>query len=284
MATPGQLMFARGLSPVARLVIWVLVGVAMIVLDTRFAALDFLRSALARVLQPMQIVMLTPFEAANEVSGFLMRHYDMEQERDRLRAERDLLRHQLYAARDTQRENIELRSLLGLAQRYGRDEIAAAVLYQGQDWFSRRITLDKGATAGVLAGSPVIDAQGLVGQVTRVYAGSSEVSLVNNSEQLTPVYIARTGLRALVAGGSDADRLEIRFIPIQADVKPGDILFTSGIDRVYPSGLPVARVISVTRPQGVAYARVECEPLAGVARDRALLVLSSQRTAMKAAR
>jgi rod shape-determining protein MreC len=284
MATPGQLMFARGLSPVARLVIWVLIGVAMIVVDARFAALDFLRSGLSRLLQPMQIVMLTPFEAANEVGGFLQRHHELQQERDRLRDERDRLRRDLYAARDSQRENIELRGLLALAQRYGRDAITANVLYQGQDWFSRRITLDKGASSGVLGGSPVIDAQGLVGQVTRVYAGSSEVSLVNNSEQLTPVYIARTGLRALVAGGSDADRLEIRYIPVQADVKAGDILYTSGIDHVYPSGLPVARVVSVTRPQGVAYARVECEPLAGVARDRALLVLVSSRTATKAAR
>jgi len=274
MATPGQLMFARGLSPTARLIIWMLLGASLAVADVRLGALGVLRSTFSRVMQPVQQATLAPFQLAAGVGGFLVRHHELQQERDRLRDERLGLQRELYAARDSQRENQELRSLLALARRPGQSALAANVLYQGQDWFSRRITVDKGASSGLREGSPVIDAQGLVGQVTRVYPGASEVTLISNSEQLTPVFVARTGQRALAAGASQIDQIEIRFIPIHADIQPGDLLLTSGIDKVYPPGLPVARVIRITRPQGGAYARVECVPLAGVSRDRALLILS----------
>ncbi|MEQ1592382.1 MAG: rod shape-determining protein MreC [Thiobacillaceae bacterium] len=273
MATPGQLMFARGLSPTARLIIWILLGTSLAVVDVRLGALGVLRSAFSRVMQPVQQAALAPFKMADGVGGFLVRHHELQQERDRLSDERLGLQRELYAARDSQRENQELRNLLVLARRPGQTALAANVLYQGQDWFSRRITIDKGSSAGLREGLPVMDAQGLVGQVTRVYPGASEVMLISNNEQLTPVFVQRTGQRALAAGASQIDQIEIRFIPIHADIQPGDLLLTSGIDKVYPPGLPVARVNRVTRPQGGAYARVECVPLAGVSRDRALLVL-----------
>ncbi len=279
MATPGQLMFARGLKPSTRLVLWILLSAGLAVADVRLGALDIVRSGLSQLLLPLQRAVMVPFDVAHEISGFLVRHRELQQQRDALLDERVQLNRALHAARDAQRANVELRALLKLAGEKDRSAVAAHILYQGQDWFSRRMVIDRGATSGVAPGSPVIDAQGLIGQVTRVYPTSSEVTLVTHADQLTPVIVERTGRRALVAGGSEVDQLELRFVPAHTDLKPGDILLTSGIDKVYPAGLPVARVLRISTPQASPYARVECVPLGGVNRARLLLVLTGSKGA-----
>lgn len=275
MANPGQLMFARRLGPTARLVIWLLVGLACVVLDTRYHALDGLRSGFSLLLQPARELMRAPIEVASELSGFFTRHRLLQKERDALLAERAELAVSLNTANDLARENKELRALMQLQTRPGQQTVHAALLYQGHNWFAQRITLDQGAAAGLRSGLPVVDASGLVGQVNRVYPGSSDVMLVSSPEQLTPVVIERTGQRGLAAG-SGRGRMELRYMPAHADIRAGDRLLTSGIDRVYPAGIPVARVIRVSRSKSGPYLRVECLPLAGLDRSRAVLVLVAQ--------
>lgn len=275
MATPGQLMFARRLGPTARLVIWLVAGLACVVLDTRYHALDGLRSGFSLALQPARELMRAPIEVASELSGFFTRHRLLQKERDALLAERAELAVGLNAANDLARENTELRALLQLQARPGQHTVHAALLYQGHNWFAQRITLDQGAAAGLRSGLPVVDASGLVGQVNRVYPGSSDVMLVSSPDQLTPVVIERTGQRGLAAG-SGRGRMELRYMPAHADIRAGDRLLTSGIDRVYPAGIPVARVIRVSRSQSGPYLRVECAPLAGLDRSRAVLVLIAE--------
>lgn len=275
MATPGQLMFARRLGPTARLVIWLLVGLACVALDTRYHALDGLRSGFSLLLQPARELMRAPIEVASELTGFFTRHRLLQKERDTLLAERAELAVSLNAANDLARENAELRALMQLQTRPDQETVHAALLYQGHNWFAQRITLDQGAAAGLRSGLPVVDASGLVGQVNRVYPGSSDVMLVTSPEQLTPVVIERTGQRGLAAG-SGRGRMELRYMPAHTDIRAGDRLLTSGIDRVYPAGIPVARVIRVSRPQSGPYLRVECLPLAGLDRSRAVLVLIAE--------
>lgn len=275
MATSGQLMFARGLGPTARLLIWLVVGVSLVVFDSRYHALDGLRSGFSLLLQPVREVLRAPSDVAAELGGFFTRHRLLQKERDTLLAERARLMVEVEAAKDLRRENAELRSLLQLQARPGQRVVHAARLYQGHAWFARRVTLDQGGHAGLRSGLPVVDAAGLVGQVSRVYPGSSEVTLVSSPEQLTPVFVERTGQRGLAAG-SGQGLMELRFMPAQTDVRVGDRLLTSGIDRVYPAGIPVARVSRVTRSQSSPYLRVECAPLAGLDRSRAVLVLIAE--------
>lgn len=274
MAVSGQLMFARRLGPTARLINWLLVGVACIVLDTRFHALDSLRGGLSMLLHPVREVTRAPTQVASELSGFFVRHRVLQKQRDTLMAEQTRLRAALDAAADLARENAELRALLEIEAPAGRKMVAASLLYQGHDWFAQRITLDRGARAGLREGLPVIDGPGLLGQLSRVYPGTSEVTLVSNPGQLTPIYVERTGLRGLAAG-SGQGRMELRYMPLHTDVRVGDRLLTSGIDRIYPSGIPVARVLRVIRPQAGPYLRIECQPLAGIERTRTVLVLTS---------
>ncbi len=251
MATSGQLMFARGLGPTARLSIWLLIGVACVVVDVRYHALNGLRSGFSVLLQPVREMLRAPGDIAAEFGDFFTRHRLLQKERDALRAERARLLVGVNAARDLSRENIELRTLLKMQTRMGQQAVHAALLYQG-------------AGAGLHAGLPVVDINGLVGQLSRVYPGSSEAMLVSNPEQLTPVFVERTGQRGLAAG-SGHGQLELRYMPTQTDIRPGD--------RVYPAGVPVARVSRISRSQSSPYLRVECAPLAGLDRSRAVLVL-----------
>jgi rod shape-determining protein MreC len=272
MATPGQLMFARRLGPTTRLLIWLAIGVSCVVVDIRYHALDGLRNGFSVLLLPVREMMRAPSDVAAELGGFFTRHRVLQNERDTLLAERARMAVGMNAAQELARENAELRALLQLQTRPGQQLVHAALLYLGHDWFAQRITLDQGAAAGLRSGLPVIDASGLVGQLSRVYPGSSEVTLVSSPEQLTPVFVERTGQRGLAAG-SGRDQLELRYMPTHADVRLGDRLLTSGIDRVYPAGVPVARVSRVSRSQSSPYLRVECVPLAGLDRSRAVLVL-----------
>ena len=265
-------MFARGMAPTARLFIWLLIGLSFVVLDVRYRALDGLRSGFSVLLQPVREAMRAPGDIAAELGGFFTRHRLLQKERDALLAERARLMLGVNAAQDLGRENAELRTLLQLQARPGQQVVRAALLYKGHDWFSQRITLDQGAGTGLRSGLPVVDAEGLVGQLSRVYPGSSDVTLVSSPGHLTPVVVERTGQRGLAAGGGQG-QLELRYMPAQTDIQVGDRLLTSGIDRVYPAGIPVARVSRVSRSQSSPYLRVECVPLAGLEHSRAVLVL-----------
>lgn len=275
MAVPGQLTYTRRLGPTARLLIWLLIGLGFAVLDSRYHALDGLRSGFSLLLQPVRAMLRAPPDVAAELGGFFTRHRLLQKERDTLLADRARLMVDVSAARELRRENAELRALLKLQARPGQQVVHAAQLYRGHDWFAQRITLDQGGAAGLRSGLPVVDAAGLVGQVTRVYPRSSEVTLVSSREQLTPVFVERTGQRGLAAG-SGQNQMELRYMPSQTDIRPGDRLLTSGIDRVYPAGMPVARVSRVSRSQSSPYLRVECLPLAGLDRSRAVLVLIAE--------
>lgn len=275
MAAPDQLMFARRLGPAARLFIWLLVGVASVVADARYHTLDGLRSGFSLLLQPVRVAMRAPGDVAAELGGFFVRHRQLQQERDALLADRARQSVSVNSARELARENAELRVLLQLQTRPGQQMVHAAFLYKGHDWFAQRIMLDQGAGSGLRGGLPVVDARGLMGQVSRVYPGSSEVTLVSSPQQLTPVFVERTGQRGLAAG-SGQGRLELRYMPAQTDIRAGDRLLTSGIDRVYPAGIPVANVTRVSRSQSSPYLRVECLPLAGLEHSRAVLVLVAE--------
>lgn len=280
MATSNQLMFARQLGATARLLIWLLVGLACVIADSRYHALEGLRSGFSLLLQPVRETLRVPADVATELGGFFTRHRLLQNERDALRIERASLLASVHAGREISRENTELRALLKLQARPGQQLVHAAMLYRGHDWFAQQLVLDRGARAKLRPGLPVVDASGLVGQLSQVYASSSEVTLVSSPNQLTPVFIERTGQRGLVAG-SGRGALELKYMPGNADVRVNDRLLTSGIDRVYPAGIPVARVTRVTHSQSGPYLRVACAPLAGLDRSRAVLVLRADPPAVQ---
>jgi rod shape-determining protein MreC len=173
-------------------------------------------------------------------------------------------------------ENARLRKLLALRERLETPSQAAQVIYDTADPYTRRVMIDQGQTAGVELGSPVLDEAGIVGQVTRVHPFLSEVTLLIDRDQAIPVLNVRTGARSVAYGDPIAGHgggMELRFMPGNADVQEGDLLTTSGVDGLYPAGLPVARVVRVERRADSAFARIYCAPLAQVYGARHVMVL-----------
>jgi len=171
-------------------------------------------------------------------------------------------------------ENKQLRALLNLHERLNTVGFVAEVLYDAADPYTRKLIINKGMTNGVKPSAPVMDEHGILGQVTRVLPLVSEVTLVTDREHSIPVLNTRTGARGVAYGESGgAPLLELRFMATNADIEVGDQLTTSGVDGVYPPGVPVGIVTKVERRAETAFARILCEPVGRVQGARHVMVI-----------
>jgi rod shape-determining protein MreC len=265
--------FRQGISALSKLVFFSALAVFMMVADVRLKIAEPLRTALAVALLPIQRVLAVPVEmlfgGGEYLAGLGQARSAEHAARARLavQAERALRTEQLAA------ENARLRALLALRPAVTVRSQPAEVLYEAADPYSRKVTIDRGVAQGVVRGSPVINEDGVIGQVTRVYALSSEVTLLADKDAAIPVLNTRTQQRGAAYGGAGAGRMELRFTSANADVQVGDRLDTGGVDGVYPPGLPVAKVIHVERRVESGFARILLAPVAGPDGVRQVLVL-----------
>lgn len=265
--------FHRGPSPLARLAFFCLISVALLFLDTRYRYLENVRQIAVAVIHPVQRAALVPGEALAYVGSYLTSQRALNDENAAL--QRQLIE-QGAAAKGfplAQQENARLRALLDVRARYGAAATAVEVLYSGRDPFAQKLFIDKGADADLKPGQAVIDATGVVGQVTRVFLNMSEVTLVTDKDHAVPVKVGRSGVRTVLFGAGAGHPPELRFMSPNADIQIGDVLVTSGIDGTYPAGLTVAQVATLERETGQMFARITTKPLAGVDRGEHLLVL-----------
>jgi rod shape-determining protein MreC len=234
---------------------------------------DPLRATLATLMHPVQRTLAAPLLGAQRLGATLA---GLEQARAREEQARTALAAQSAQAARAEalaRENAQLRALLELRPALAVRSQAAEVLYEAADPFARKVVIDRGAMQGVVAGSPVVNEAGLLGQVTRVHPLQSEVSLLTHDRAAVPVLNERTGARAAAYGGAREHGMELRFVASNADVRVGDVLVTSGLDGIYPPGLRVARVASVDRLAGAGFAGIGLAPLASADGVRHVLVL-----------
>ena len=268
--------FNRGPAPLVRLAFFASLSLALLVLDARFRYTEGLRSVIALAVHPLQTLATMPAALAERISGYFVSQSQLREDNAQLRAK--LLASSQSAQRfeAAQAETGQLRRLIGAAERPPLKSTPAEVLYNGRDPYARKVVIDKGSQNGVRAGSPVIDEQGVVGQVTRAHALSAEVTLLTDKEQAIPVQVVRNGLRAIAFGAGSSGMLELRFMAANAQIQNGDRLVTSGIDGTYPPGLPVATVARVERDAAYAFARILCQPAAGVESGSYVLVLGAE--------
>lgn len=275
--------FKQGPSALARLAAFALLSLALLVADARLRLLERVRYAVALVLYPLQIAARAPGDAASNLTGYLGRQRTLLADNERLEREKlDASKGRMRNAQ-LEAENANLRALLGLRGRLPMVSVAGEILYDARDPFTRKVVLDRGELAGVRAGQVVIDAQGVMGQVTRAFPAIAEVSLLTDRDQAIPVQVVRNGLRAIaygMPGGPDGGSMELKFLATNADVRQGDVLVTSGIDGTYPPGLPVASVLRIEREAGYAFARIVCKPAAGIDRFGQVLVLTGEKVAL----
>jgi rod shape-determining protein MreC len=235
-----------------------------------------LRTVLATVIYPFQWLAMRPVLMVQVVDSWANSLAETEADREVLRTKLTLQSQRALQVDQLTLENRRLRDLLDLRVRPGVSGIAAQAIYDAADPYSRKIILDKGSLQGLTLGAPVLDDLGVLGQITRLYPLTSEVTLITDHDHATPVLNARTGARGVAYGENaiHADAIELRFMAANADVAVGDLLTTSGVDGVYPPGLPVARVEKVERSTTDVFARIYCMPLALVAGAGHVLVLA----------
>ncbi|CAH1203215.1 Cell shape-determining protein MreC [Candidatus Nitrotoga sp. BS] len=268
--------FNRGPSPAVRLVFFALLSLLLLFVDVRYRYLESIRSGLSGLVHPLQRLVTTPSKLWHEVDDFFSAHNSLIRDNAALLRQHTLDGAQLLQLEVLKGENQHLRKLLMVQQRADYPMQLAEIIYVERDIFNRKILLDKGTQANVLAGQIVMDDSGIVGQVTRVYPWMSEVTLITDKDHSVPVQVLRNGLRAVVFGAGDAgNKLALRYMPNSADIQNGDVLVTSGIDGTYPPGLPVAKIIHVERDPTYPFARILCAPIGGVDKRRQLLILST---------
>lgn len=267
--------FKRGPAPLAKLVFFVVLSLALLVSDLNLRYLDAFRQGLSVLAYPLQMAAATPADVVRNASNYFASLVRLQIEN------KELKRRQLEGAERALRldelelENRRLRTLLDARERQPVKSVVAEIMYTAKDPFSRKVILDKGAQAGIEPGQAVVDDVGVIGQITRVFPMQSELTLLTDKDQAIPVMIVRSGLRAVLFGSGNG-LMELRYLAANADVQPGDKVVTSGLDGVFVSGLPVATVAKVERDQAQTFARIPCLPAAGVEQYSHVLVLGNR--------
>ena len=269
--------FRQGTSALSKLAICSALALLLMVADSRFKVMQPARVALATVLYPAQWLALRPVLLYHNTSQYFSSLTAVQAAQEEVSKKHSLQSQRANQVEQLSLENTRLRNLLGLRERLQSSAMAAQVIYDAADPYSRKVIIDKGLTDHVGLGSPVIDESGVLGQVTRVYPMVSEVTLITDRDHAIPVLNTRTGARGVAYGDVSlhADAMELRFMAANADVTPGDLLTTSGVDGVYPPGLPVARVEKVERRVDAVFARIYCVPLALVSGSSHVVVLDA---------
>ena len=264
--------FRQGPSALSKLVFFSALALLLMVADARFKLVWPLRQVLAVALLPVQRALAVPVEMWEGGDAYLQ---GLSAALAGEQAARARLAAQSERALRTERlaqENARLRALLGLRPALAVHSQPAEVLYEAADPYSRKVFIDRGTAQGVALGSPVIDDAGVLGQVTRVYLRTAEVTLLADKDAAIPVLNTRTQQRGAAFGGVDGG-MELRFTSANADVQVGDRLATSGLDGIYPPGLAVARVTSVERRVATGFARILLAPAANPDGVRHVLLL-----------
>lgn len=265
--------FRQGLSALTKLVLCSALAIFLMAADTRFAMIQPLRATMATLLLPVVETFNVPVKLWENAGEYLQGLKQAQDDQNRMRARMVAQAEKTARVDELAQENVRLRAMLELRPAIAVRTQAAEVLYEAPDPFSRKLFIDRGSRHGVVAGSPVINDAGVLGQITRVYPLSSEATLLLDKDAAIPVLNPRTQHRSAAFGNGNSDAMELRFMAGNDDVQVGDVLVTSGVDGVYPPGLQVARVTKVDRRADSAFARIALAPTAQPDGVRHVLVL-----------
>ncbi len=245
------------------------------VLDHREGHLQTIRDTLSVAVHPIRVLVAFPFSASRWLSDSLSERQALLTENARLKDEalRASARLQRYAALEA--ENARLREMMGSSQKVADRILVTEIMSADLDPYRHRILINKGTRAGVFEGQALLDAQGIVGQITRADPLAAEAILISDPDHATPVEVNRNGLRTIAVGTGDIDRLSLPFLANNADIVPGDLLVSSGLGGAFPSGYPVAEVLSVKRNPGQPFAEITARPAAALNRAKEVLLVWS---------
>ena len=264
---------AKGPKLLPRFVVYVALAAGLMVADYRFSLMQPVRAAVMPMLYPAQWLANQPVQLYQYFADLSQSKSELLEQNRRLLEENGRLKIDLQRDKVNTNELRELKKLYGLQQKGIHNVIGAEVISNGKDPLSERLIIGKGSQDGLKVGDAVIDQSGLIGLLTQVHTQSAEIGLISGGQSIVPIAVSRTGERNLAYGNGNG--LDLRYFPTGSDLKPGDILLTSGLDGTYPAGIPVATVSKVVRASGTPYYDTQLTPLATLRSSRFVLVLSS---------
>ncbi len=268
--------FKQGPTSLSKLLLLSALALFLMVADKRFEFGKIVRASLTTALNPVVNMVLKPVATVQDSFKYLDTLTSVKLSEEEAHKKLLLLSQRANQVEILALENSRLRQLLSLKETLSTPAQAAEVLYDATDPYSRKIIVNRGSVHAVQLGSPVIDELGVLGQVVRVFPLTSEVAMIIDRDQTTPVLNTRTGVRSVAYGNPSAsgDVLELRFISGNADVLAGDVLTTSGVDGVYPAGLLVAKIEKVERRADSGFAKIICTPKANVLGAKHVMILT----------
>ena len=264
---------AKGSKLLPRFVVYIALAAGLMVADYRFSLMQPVRAAVMPMLYPVQWLANQPVQLYQYFADLSQSKSELLEQNRQLLEENGRLKIDLQRDKVNTDELRELKKLYGLQQKGIHNVIGAEVISNGKDPLSERLIIGKGGQDGLKVGDAVIDQSGLIGLLTQVHTQSAEIGLISGGQSIVPIAVSRTGERNLVYGNGNG--LDLRYFPTGSDLKPGDILLTSGLDGTYPAGIPVATVSQVVRASGTPYYDTHLTPLAALRSSRFVLVLSS---------
>ena len=277
-----QTLFTRGPSATFRMAVLVVASIVLMTVDQRWQSLELVRSALSSVIYPLQYTIDLPIRLyywSDEV--FSSRQVLLEKNRE-FEARHLENRVQLQKLDIIEKENERLRELLSATSKTTERLLISEIINVDVDPYRQLILLNKGSSSDVYRGQPIIDAQGIMGQIVHVSPLSSTAMLITDASHALPVQIDRTGLRTNAFGTGKMDQLNLRYLTHNVDIQVGDTLITSGLGGVFPPNYPVARITKVERPAGEPFATVVAIPLAQLDTSREVLLVWRNDAAEKA--
>jgi rod shape-determining protein MreC len=264
--------FVRGASPFSRMVLFCALSIILMAVDAKLNYLSQIRQAFIGGLHPIERIANTPSEFIRDFKKYFSVHNQLVQENYILKQQSFENAIKLQRLNTLQAENTHLRSLLGGDIPIHPRAILGDISHTGRDPFRNVVIVNRGSQHNVQAGQAVVDAKGVLGQVTRVYPFSSEVTLITDKNLSIPVQVERNQLRA-IAFGQSGNTLDIPYLPTNVDIQIGDKLVTSGIDGIYPAGLAVATVTKIDQNPKSPFAKIISTPTAQVSHHLQLLIL-----------
>lgn len=257
----------------ARLMTYLMLSIVLMAMDQRGQYVPRIRSLIEAGLEPVYHVIGFPSRAVSAISDLSRTYAEVSEENESLRREALERAAELQQLQDLQQENRRLRDMLEATAGRNFDFRFAEMVQVNLDPFSHKVIIDRGGSDGVFVGQAVLDGHGVMGQVIDVHLHVSDVLLISDPDHALPVQFTRTGLRTVAYGTGETTRLLLPNVPMQADVREGDLLVTSGLGDRFPSGFPVAEVISVARREGNVFAEVDARPLAALDRGREVMLV-----------
>ncbi len=251
----------------------VVFAIALMILDKRIAATDQLRAALSVPLTPILYVVSYPIQMIDKLSNLASTHDSLVKENLDLKADQLLLKAQVQRLIALESENNQLKALLSSTATIQGKVLVAQIMAVDTDPFINQVIVDKGVHDGLFVGQPVLDANGVMGQIVQVGPFTSRVLLINDTHSGVPIQNARNGTRGIAIGDNFSGKLRLVNVPQTVDIKANDMLVTSGLGEHYPEGYPVGRVISVIKDPGLQFATITVEPSAHLDRSRQVLLI-----------